>query len=80
MPTYTRYKFEDIEKILEFSSWKDKRKIDVLLEIDAIMYMNLGIDSTKKEKEDVKKMSRVIYRLIKTIDKVQGDLLLKHFD
>ena len=63
-----RYKFEDIEKILEFKTWTDKDKIDKLLEIDCSLYAHLGIDSTKSEKDDVKRKSLEIYRTIKTIN------------
>jgi len=71
-----RYRFEDIEKILEFKTWTNKDKIDKLLEIDCSLYAHLGIDSTKSEREEVKKKSIVIYRTIKTIDKKLGDELL----
>ena len=36
------YSVEDIDKILGFTSWSDKRKIEKLLEIDADLYCNLG--------------------------------------
>jgi len=75
-----RYKFEDIEKILEFKTWTDKDKIDKLLEIDCSLYAHLGIDSTKTEKETVKKQSRVIYKHIKTIDNVMGESFLYAMD
>jgi len=71
-----RYKFEDIENILKFNTWTDKDKIDKLLEIDCSLYAHLGIDSTKAEKEEVKKRSIEIYRTIKTIDKKLGDEFL----
>ena len=45
------YSIEDIEKISEFKSWSDRQKIDELLRIDCTMYTNLGVDSTKTEKE-----------------------------
>jgi len=53
-----------IDKIVGFKSIKKKIKIDRLLEIDANQYTALGIDSTKTEKEEVKKNSRYIYRAI----------------
>jgi hypothetical protein len=41
------------------------------------MYTNLGVDSTKTEKEIAKKNSRKIYRLIKGIDyKIGNDFLV----
>tara|TARA_R100001463_G_scaffold16959_2_gene43796 strand:+ start:701 stop:934 length:234 start_codon:yes stop_codon:yes gene_type:complete len=75
-----RYKFEDIEKILEFKTWTDKNKIDELLRIDCSLYANLGSDSTKTDKETVKKKSRIIYKLIKTIDSVMGESFLYAMD
>ena len=41
-----RYKYEDIEKFLEFKTWTNKDKIDKLLEIDCSLYAHLGTDST----------------------------------
>ncbi len=72
------YTIDDIEKITEFKSWSDKRKIDTLLEIDADLYCNMGNDSSKTEREAVKVQSRKIYRLIKTIDEYSGKLLLRN--
>jgi hypothetical protein len=55
-------------------------KIDALLEIDCNNYANLGIDSTKAEKLEVKKMSRQIYRAIKTKNPVWGERFLRTMD
>ena len=71
------YNIDDIEKILGFTSWSEKRKIDTLLEIDADLYCNLGVESSKTEIENVKKQSRKIYKAIKTIDEYTGRLLLR---
>jgi CRISPR/Cas system CSM-associated protein Csm2 small subunit len=71
------YKIDDIEKILNFTSWSNKRKIDTLFEIDADLYCNLGSDSSKTEVEKVKKQSRKIYKTIKRIDEYTGRLLLR---
>ena len=71
------YKIDDIEKILNFTSWSKKRKIDTLFEIDADLYCNLGSDSSKTEVEKVKKQSRKIYKIIKRIDEYTGRLLLR---
>ena len=43
------YNIDDIEKILNFTSWSKKRKIDTLFEIDADLYCNLGSESSKTE-------------------------------
>lgn len=71
------YTIDDIDKILGYTSWKDKKKIDTLLEIDAAMYTNLGMESSKTQVENVKKASRKIYKAIKTIDEYTGRLLLR---
>ena len=52
------YTINDIDKIIEFKTWSDRRKIDELLRMDCEMYTNLGIDSTKKEKSEVTKNSK----------------------
>jgi|TARA_R110000796_G_scaffold214903_2_gene330928 hypothetical protein len=74
------YKYTDIEKFIQFTSWTDKQKIDELLRIDCSLYAHLGIDSTKAEKEEVKKKSINIYRTIKTIDSKLGDEFLYTMD
>jgi len=71
------YNIDDIEKILGFTSWSKKRKIDTLFEIDADLYCNLGVESSKTEIENVKKQSRKIYKAIKKVDEYTGRLLLR---
>lgn len=71
------YTIDDIDKILGYTSWKNKKKIDTLLEIDADLYTNLGKESSKTQIENVKKASRKIYKAIKTIDEYTGRLLLR---
>ena len=71
------YNINDIEKILGFTSWSKKRKIDTLFEIDADLYCNLGVESSKTEIENVKKQSRKIYKAIKKVDEYTGRLLLR---
>jgi len=66
------YMIDDVDKILEFKTWNDKRKIDELLRIDCKMYTNLGSDSSKTERAEVKKNSRKIYRAISKIDERLG--------
>ena len=70
------YQYEDVEKVLSFSTWSDKKKIDELFRIDCYMYTNLGIDSTQKERDEVEKKSRYIYKAIKKIDPQLGDKLM----
>jgi|TARA_R100000278_G_C5473180_1_gene165269 hypothetical protein len=74
------YEFTDIKKITQFKTWTDRQKIDEMLRIDCNLYAQLGIDSNKADKEDVKKKSRVIYKTIKTIDKNMGESFLQAMD
>jgi len=71
------YNVNDIEKILSFTSWSKKKKIDKLLEIDADLYCNLGKETSKTQVANVKKLSKKIYRAIKTVDEYTGRLLLR---
>ena len=71
------YTIDDIDKILGYTTWKDKKKIDTLLQIDADLYTNLGMESSKTQVENVKKASRKIYKAIKTIDEYTGRLFLR---
>jgi CRISPR/Cas system CSM-associated protein Csm2 small subunit len=71
-----KYTIEDIDKVVEFSTWSLKKKIDTLLRIDCMMYTNLGIDSTKSERLETKRRSRSIYKAIKKLDEVTGRALL----
>ena len=74
------YTTSDIDKILSYTSWSDKKKIDTLLHIDCVQYANLGTDSTIGEKKNVRTQSRNIYRAIKSIDESKGKLLLDYMD
>ena len=75
-----KYTTSDIDKILSYTSWSDKKKIDTLLHIDCTQYANLGTDSTIGEKKNVRTQSRNIYRAIKSIDESKGKLLLDSMD
>jgi len=71
------------EEILKIAADYQKtvvQRVDELLEIDAIQYQNLGSESNKANKEEVKKNSRFIYRTIKDLDSDTGKLLLQHQD
>jgi len=74
------YTINDIDKIIEFKSWSDKKKIDELLRLDCSQYTNLGLESSKSQREEVKKNSRKIYKLIKKVDKELGDKFLRVMD
>lgn len=74
------YTIDEIEKIIAYKTWSVKRKTDKLLEMDCTMYCNLGTDSTKLEKRDVRAVSRKIYTAIKNIDINMGTLFLQSMD
>jgi hypothetical protein len=71
---------DEIYKIAEDYNKTVIERINELLEADATMYTNLGSDSTKAEKLEVKKKSRIIYRAIKDLDLETGKLLIQHQD
>ncbi len=72
---------EQILKIAEDYQKTVQQRLDELLEADSDMYTNLGSDSTKAEKEQVKKTSRTIYRAIRdNVDESIGKQLLQHQD
>jgi len=74
------YTNNDIDKIVQFKTWTDKKKIDELLRIDAAMYCALGTDSTTTERREVKRKSQEIYKAIRKIHKPTGDLFLMDVD
>ena len=55
-------------------------EVDRLLHQDAILYTNLGIDSTDEERDEVKKKSKRIYNKIAKLNKDIGEILLKALD
>ena len=57
-----------------------QERTDKLLKLDCNEYTNLGSDSTKSERLEVKKNSKFIYKQIKGIDEAAGNLLLKSLD
>jgi len=68
------------EKIAKDFQLSVKERTDAILELDAISYTNLGIDSTKTEKTKVKNDSKYLYKLLKGFNEVDGNLLLNHLD
>lgn len=70
---------ETVDKVINSQKTK-KEKLDILFEMDCVMYTNLGIDSTKTEREETKKNSRIIYRGIREIDFYLGCALLRTQD
>ena len=71
---------ELVNEIIKNERLTLKEKKDRLFEMDCIMYTKLGTDSTKTEKEETKKRSRVIYRGIREIDFYLGCALLRTQD
>ena len=69
-----------IEKILGYKTWTDKKKIDSLLEYDCSMYTRLGLDSTKTERTEVKRKSKLIYRAIGRVNESMGKKFLYYMD
>jgi hypothetical protein len=69
--------YEEIDQIAENTELDDRKKIDRLLHMDAVMYANMGTDSDLSERTETKKRSRLIYRTIKTIDTEAGELFLR---
>ena len=67
-----------IRKVLNYKTWSVKKKVDSLLKMDHEMYMELGLDSTKKEVLETKKRSRRIYRAIMQISPKDGYPLEAH--
>lgn len=75
-----KYSDELIDKTLNYKSISDKEKVDRLLEIDAIQYTNLGTDSTKSEKLQVRRNSKYIYKAIQKINNEMGSKFLYFID
>jgi hypothetical protein len=69
-----------IEEVLSNDSWDERQKKDELYRIDCKMYTNLGTDSTKSERNEVKKKSRLIYKAIQKINPHEGTQLLQAID
>lgn len=74
------YTYDDVDRVVDFVTWGDRKKIDELFRIDSYMYTNLGTDSSKKEKEDVRRKSRYIYRAISKINPRIGKELIYYMD
>ena len=57
-----------------------KERTDALLKMDCEQYMMLGTDTTKTQKQEVKKNSKFIYKQIKGFNEKDGELLLRALD
>ena len=69
---------EKVDKVLNYKTYSDQKKIDTLLFMNADQYCNLGIESNKYERHQAESNSRYIYRAIKTLNEHLGRLLLKN--
>jgi|TARA_R110001592_G_scaffold77374_2_gene232939 CRISPR/Cas system CSM-associated protein Csm2 small subunit len=74
------YNVEDIDKILNFKTWSDNKKIDTLLFIDCTLYTNLGKESTQTERQITKSKSKKLYKAIGKIDAAIGKQILNSLD
>ena len=68
------------DKIISDFNLTVKDRTDELLKLDAIQYTNLGLDSSKTEKNEVKANSKYIYKQIKEIDSESGKILITSMD
>jgi hypothetical protein len=68
------------DKIISDFNLTVKDRTDELLKLDAIQYTNLGLDSSKTEKNEVKANSKYIYKQIKEIDPESGKILITSMD
>jgi hypothetical protein len=68
------------DKIISDFNLTVKDRTDELLKLDAIQYTNLGTDSSKSEKSEVKANSKYIYKQIKEIDPETGKILITSMD
>ena len=71
---------EEIKRIAEAYQKTVQERIDLLLEMDANQYTNLGSDSSKAEKTEVPPTSTVLSRTLQELDEYTGKLLLEHLD
>jgi len=75
-----KYTIENFKDVVDDTTMKDKQKIDELLRVDAIIYCNLGTDSTRKERDEATRNSKKIYTCIKKIDKEMGETFIRLID
>lgn len=75
-----QYSKELIDKIFDYKTISNIEKINRMLEIDAIQYTNCGSETTKSEKDIVKKNSKYIYKVISKLDPEIGRQFLQHQD
>ena len=72
---------EIIDKIVNYKSVSNKKKIDRLLEIESnYIANNISIDISKSEKNNIRKNSRYIYKAISKINQEVGNKFLQAQD
>ena len=59
---------ERVNGIVSMEDRSVRERVDALLQMDAEMYMELGITSTLKHKSETKEKSVIIYKAIKRLD------------
>ena len=71
--------FKDVDSIYESTSkrWDNENKVSSLLEIGAFIEANLGIDSTAAERKEAKRQQKYIYKTVRKLDSMLGDLLMR---
>jgi hypothetical protein len=75
-----KYTIENFKDVVDDTAMQDKEKIDELLRIDAIIYCNMGLDSTQKERDEATRLSKKIYTEIKKIDNEMGETFIRLID
>ena len=59
---------ERVNGIVAMEDISVRERVDTLLQMDAEMYMELGITSTLRDKSETKEKSVIIYKAIKRLD------------
>tara|TARA_R110000737_G_scaffold74242_1_gene103280 strand:- start:323 stop:571 length:249 start_codon:yes stop_codon:yes gene_type:complete len=72
------YTQKRVDKIYNCKVLSNKEKVDQLLEMDTVQYVNCGTDSTVTERELVKENSLLIYKMIQKLDSRLGNILLNN--
>ena len=67
---------ERVNEIVRMENRSVRQKVDALLEMDAEMYMELGITSTLRDKSETKDKSVIIYKAIKRLNPKENFVIL----
>lgn len=68
------------ERIAKDFNKSIRERTDALLKLDSEMYMELGKDSSKTQRKEVKQTSKYIYKQLKGFNEKDGELLLRAMD